>query len=106
MKRQFHWRSVMGVLGLLAVCQTGTASGIGAPAPQVGSEPTAASIASERHVQPQYFQNNAATNRVLSTAGGTVLFLTNNTLLKLEGDEGDVWSRVAEDIQTATIDPM
>ncbi len=106
MKRQSHWRSVMGVLGLLAICQTGKASGVGAPAPQVGSEPTGASIASDRHVQPQYFQNNAATNRVLSTAGGTVFFLTNNTLLKLEGDEGDVWSRVAEDIKTATIDPM
>ena len=86
-----------------------------ATASQVGSEPTGSSAAPKPgrdasavlpHVQPQDFQNNANTNRVLSTAGGAVFILNNNTLLRLEGDGGDVWSRVAEDIKTAAIDPL
>src|ERR1700687_3902002 len=78
-----------------------------ATASQVGSEPTGSSAAPKPgrdasavlpHVQPQDFQNNANTNRVLSTAGGAVFILNNNTALRLGGGRGGVLAGGAQGI--------
>lgn len=46
-----------------------------------------------------------STNRIIATREGSVFLINQNTLFRMERDEGDVWERVAEDVQTASFDP-
>ena len=46
-----------------------------------------------------------STNRIIATRKGSVFLINQNTLFRMQRDEGDVWDRVAEDVQTASFDP-
>ena len=46
-----------------------------------------------------------STNRIIATRDGSVFLINQNTLFRMQRDEGDVWDRVAEDVQTASFDP-
>lgn len=53
-----------------------------------------------------YLQNNMVANRFISLKDGTVYLVRFNTLLRMGRDEGDVWERVAEDVQSVSLDPQ
>lgn len=50
-------------------------------------------------------QGSFSTNRMLATRDGRVYVINQSTLFRMQRDEGDVWERVAENVQTASFDP-
>lgn len=47
----------------------------------------------------------AFNNRVISSREGSVYVVNQNTLFRMQRDEGDVWERIAEDVEFASFDP-
>jgi photosystem II stability/assembly factor-like uncharacterized protein len=57
-------------------------------------------------ISPGYdAQGGFSTNRVIASREGRVYLINQNTLFRMQRDEGDVWERVAEGVATASFDP-
>lgn len=65
---------------------------------------------SGRATEVRYSSNHArsssfATSRLLASSAGRIYVINQNTLFRMQRDEGDMWERIAENVQTASFDP-